>query len=497
MVSSIKFYKLSHYYQFFQITKTMASKMESLERLSKNTLDYIPPVLVYNLDKETLYRKLKAILPVDLDWLNLEEAWTSFFESELEPCGWMGVWIPSFESAECHGVPGGRDGACVVDVLDVDLNQLSAEVEVLRSPEDFTKSEISVHLKELYPLAHQENEHLNIQRTAEALEVYRFFYKYLWRPWDVGTHVENWTESTLKNRIDLTFDLILQTGNCGIAQRLEKLASEAKETIAELTVLEESAAAFNQDEDDVTDDDQTDGIDLDLAGQIASLHLKTEEIKREAELLEDPVLRQVLSSSEQRKRREERTDNRPAVIIVWKNGSIKELGEVLRNIAESNPPDTPVHVVSNVQHGADILVQGDTLHIPVPGVHKLSGISNLPSGVKIQGGQSLQSSASLVNKSAALEDTTLGQSGFSEISGVEELQSTVKSETFGGCMKESSSIFEDFGGLSSKNGGEFSENPCVLSPDNVGDTLLGVDEDLELRDLVLDLPSSLSIGNSN
>ena len=32
---------------------------------------------------------------------------------------------------------------------------------------------------------------------------------------------------------------------------------------------------------------------MDLAGQIASLHLKTEEIKREAELLEDPVLRQV------------------------------------------------------------------------------------------------------------------------------------------------------------------------------------------------------------
>jgi len=31
----------------------------------------------------------------------------------------------------------------------------------------------------------------------------------------------------------------------------------------------------------------------------------------------------VLSSSEQRKRREERTDNRPAVVIVWKNGSIK------------------------------------------------------------------------------------------------------------------------------------------------------------------------------
>ena len=106
---------------------------------------------------------------------------------------------------------------------------------------------------------------------------------------------------------------------------------------------------------------------------------------------------------------------------------------------------------------------------------QLSGISNLPSGVKIQGGQSLQSSASLVNKSAALVDTTVGQSGFSEISGVEELQSTVKSETFGGCMKESSSIFEDFGGLSSKNGGDFSENPCVLSPDNVGDILLGVD----------------------
>ena len=74
-----------------------------------------------------------------------------------------------------------------------------------------------------------------------------------------------------------------------------------------------------------------------------------------------------------------------------------------------------------------------------------------------------------------MEDSTFGQSGFSEISGIKELQSTVKSETSGGCKKVSSSIFEDFGGLSSKNGGEFSENRCVLSPDNVGDILLGVD----------------------
>ena len=35
------------------------------------------------------------------------------------------------------------------------------------------------------------------------------------------------------------------------------------------------------------------GVDVELTGQSARLHLKTEDIKREAERLEDPVLRQV------------------------------------------------------------------------------------------------------------------------------------------------------------------------------------------------------------
>ena len=50
------------------------------------------------------------------------------------------------------------------------------------------------------------------QDLSQDLDNDHEVFQYLWRPWDVGTLVENWTESILKNRIDLTFDLILQTG---------------------------------------------------------------------------------------------------------------------------------------------------------------------------------------------------------------------------------------------------------------------------------------------
>ena len=56
-------------------------------------------------------------------------------------------------------------------------------------------------------------------------------------------------------------------------------------------------------------------------------------------------------------------------LSLWQR--LNSLDILLHLIEFKNISDTPVHVVSNVQHGADILVQGDTLHIPVPGVHKV------------------------------------------------------------------------------------------------------------------------------
>jgi len=152
-----------------------------------------------------------------------EAAWTDYFELVLEPCGWMAVWFPSKETGECFECEVGRSGAAVVEVLDANHREFRAEVEMLRSPDTWNEetNQFSVPIIEIFPIRDQENEHLNIDRTAEALDLYRYFYKNIWRPWDEESHDEDWAETHLKNRLDLVFDLNSKTGNYGAALRLK------------------------------------------------------------------------------------------------------------------------------------------------------------------------------------------------------------------------------------------------------------------------------------
>jgi len=323
-------------------------------------------------------------------------------------------------------------------VVDVDANDCRADVEIIEASESWINSEtaISVHLSELYPILDQENDALNMDQVGEALDLYRFFYKNIWRPWDAETPVEDWPDKVLINRIQLAFDLVSKCGNWGAARQLETLASAAQHTMDELTDLEATAGELDEDE-----------LDEDLAARVSQLVLRKAEIKKKAELLENPDLREFFTCERQQERRNERKNGDPGIILVWKSGPVQDMVDIASRLQQDCSGSEELHVVPLIQHAADISVAKDRVVIASRGTHLLERLGDLSNGGSIEG-------------SAAFS--------------IDQLISTTEQQN-------------------SKRQPR-SENATLICPDGVSNMFLEISGDFKMKNIVLDLPSSLKTG---
>jgi hypothetical protein len=341
----------------------------------------LPNIIQHHFTRDQFMKKFKLILAPNVGSQEVEEAWTGYLESIIEPCDWLAVWIPSLKTAEHYECVAGDDGACVVEVHHVDARSFMADIELLQTPatlqiEDKT---ISVDVAELFPLANQaQNDTLLIEETAEALALYRCFYKRIWRPWDGDENITDWADKHLQSRVDFMMDHTTKSGNYSMAKRLHELADEAQKTKDEISELEETAV-------DV-DDSQLDDIHM----QLQQLAVRAHEITHEAKLLDDPVYGQLNYSALQAekvvRRKADRVNLTPGIILVWKNGcnSVKEMINTMENI-ENQFGELKVHIVSSLEHAMDIAEPDDIIVLAQAVNHHITNLQSIARGGKIIG----------------------------------------------------------------------------------------------------------------
>jgi len=335
----------------------------------------LPDTISQKFTKEQFLRKFKLILSDSLGSQDIEDAWVGYIETVIEPCGWMAVWIPSKKTAEHYEYAEGRAGACVVEVHNVEPQNLLAEVELLKTPNNINIEEkvIRVDISELYPLSNQANsDYMNIEETAEALTLYRCFYKHIWRPWDADEEISNWVQLNLASRVKLMMDHTSKTGSYVIAKRLQHLASEAQRTKDEISELEETAVDLG--------DEEMDEVHV----QLQQLAMRAHEITHEAKLLDDPIYGKLnysaLKAERARQRKEDRVNDTTGIILVWNNGPVKELSAIMNKLSQTTQEDTSLHVVQTLEHALDIALPGDTVVLGQAGAHQMSSIQELGKG---------------------------------------------------------------------------------------------------------------------
>lgn len=203
----------------------------------------------------------------------------------------------------------------LVEVKDVTHGVLEATVEVrsiihpsVDSPEFAERGDdrnrvwellgnnnVKAPLRELYVINDTEDgEEFSV--TAQVVEHVRFFFKYLWRPWDDVIEPNRpdlpFAQSVLPRRIRFHFDMVNGQVSPLMVERASFLVKESKKLRAQYDLLDKRVNHPVEAGDcEVNEDTSADEVDL---YEYLRIKMKLEDYSLEMQRLEDPILRLVI-----------------------------------------------------------------------------------------------------------------------------------------------------------------------------------------------------------
>lgn len=183
----------------------------------------------------------------------------------------------------------------------IDFKECKAEFKVEAVPDehiDLYTDKHFVNLEELWPTIRQENDALNVEKTAEALDNYRFFLNNIWQPWDADYDDEtvDFIETHFLARAQLYCDMKNKRMSRNSIARLKMLISEARELSLKRNRLENEY--LSDDEDDDGDAAmKSSGEANNKEKELVRLNMRMKQIHTDFEILENPKMRQVYEES--------------------------------------------------------------------------------------------------------------------------------------------------------------------------------------------------------
>ncbi|XP_011163398.1 protein nessun dorma [Solenopsis invicta] len=306
--------------------------------------------------------------------------WVCDVELVIEPVGWQALWKISRATCENYSIR--YPTIVLVEVLGMDYPTLNALVKITAVQDDIhLPKKHEVPLIELYPTIDQTNHSLDIVGTAHCVDRLRFFYNYLWMPWDEDEDDNiDWVEQHLERRIRLFFDMnngAISKDTCDI---IRSLISEGREVQKKISTYEAL----------LPEDFHEDNVPEELAQEtcaLMKLHFRLQQIKAEMDLLENPSLRGLLGKNQAYNRRKKCSNNenrKNMYYFVWLGGVVKELQELSSKIQTMLPEDTPIKICGYLDDVMDTFETGDTILLG-EGNHTIKDSSGLEEGGAIIG----------------------------------------------------------------------------------------------------------------
>ncbi|XP_014215719.1 protein nessun dorma [Copidosoma floridanum] len=315
--------------------------------------------------------------------------WIYHVELVVEPVGWRALWkIPRLT---CEDFKIHYPTIVAVEVENVDYMELMATVKIVAVQDDdiHLPEHYDVPLIELYATREQENSVLDILATAECIDKLRFFYNYLWMPWDTDDDDNiDWVSNYLEDRLRLFFDMktgVVCKKTCDIIRTLMR---EGRDIQAKLAKLE---LEMSDDDDDGEETDQPKkSMNEDKACRVMKLHLRLQQIKSEWEILENGKMREVLvrnqnfSSKESEVKRRESRGRKAEAHFVWLGGTLQETIEALKSVQDLLPCSIFLKTLDSLQDAIDTSDVGDIIVIG-KGEHQIKGAGSLEEGGMFKG----------------------------------------------------------------------------------------------------------------
>lgn len=264
----------------------------------------------------------------------IQAEWSYHIELVIEPVGWQALWkIPRLicEDFQVH-----YPTIVVVEVEQVDFADLSALVKITAVQDEIHLPEkYDVQLVELYPTHTQENNVLDVVGTANCIDQLRFFFNYLWMPWDMDDDDNtDWVSVHLETRIRLFFDMKRGVVSKETSDVIRSLVREGREIQQQISKLEDTISEGEESHEIV---------DGGTACQLMKLHFRIQQIKREVEVLENPAMREILvrnrnlSLNNDKIQEQESKEKSMEGHFVWLGGTLEEMKEIISKVQACLP----------------------------------------------------------------------------------------------------------------------------------------------------------------
>ncbi|KZC06928.1 PREDICTED: SHC SH2 domain-binding protein 1 [Dufourea novaeangliae] len=311
----------------------------------------------------------------------IQAEWCYHVELVIEPVGWQALWkIPRLvcEDFQIH-----YPTIVVVEVEQVDFADLSALVKITAVQDEIHLPEkYDVPLVELYPTHSQANNVLDMVGTSNCIDQLRFFYNYLWMPWDLDDDDSaDWVSVHLETRIRLFFDMKRGVVSKETSDVIRSLIREGREVQQKISRLEDTISE---------EEESHEVVDGGTACQLMKLHFRLQQIKREMEVLENPAMREILvknrttSLINEKIQRSESKERCMEGYFVWLGGTLEEMKEAINKVQVYLPAELYFKISGSLHETLHACDSGDTV-VVAEGTHYIKSAGNLEEGGTIRG----------------------------------------------------------------------------------------------------------------
>ncbi|KAB0804033.1 hypothetical protein PPYR_01003 [Photinus pyralis] len=207
--------------------------------------------------------------------------WCVYLQLSVDVCGWQAIWkIPRLT---CEEFKIEFPTIALVYVDDVVYEELHANVRIITLQDEIDLPKVHcVPLIQLWPTQKQDKSVcLNLTLTANSIEMLRIFYTNLFLPWDIEEDCRNWFDKHLSSRLHLFYDLRNGTIPAPTAEIIKGLLTEARHLEIRQNCLLQNI------DDDIPEQSKQ-------AENLLIIRARMMEIRNEVEMLENPLLRNVL-----------------------------------------------------------------------------------------------------------------------------------------------------------------------------------------------------------
>ncbi|KAL7030399.1 hypothetical protein ACKWTF_006641 [Chironomus riparius] len=284
---------------------------------------------------------------------SIKSMWRDFLETSVEGAGYKAVW--KISKGMCEMLNISFPAEVFGEIKNTDFDDLTVDFLIEQVQDDNIQlpEVCQVPIEDVFPTIYQENDCLNVEITADHIDGYRFFYNYIFLPFDADDD-KTWMTKNLESRVKLFYDLKNKKLSKGISSYIRQIIEEVKYIQFRSDILSNSI------EDNDTSIDEMKESSKQTIAKLLDFDLRMNKFKHEIGILVNSEMREAYETVKFGQKQELNKQT----FVISKNGTINEQMQLLEKLKDKVSSDTPITWMKNLCDAISCSTIDTEIYIP-------------------------------------------------------------------------------------------------------------------------------------